>query len=99
MNIDDQFIGIITDIPHPKPLSYYLNSPRLEELLGSNFGKIQSQYGLQELLSFTANSYWTNRDGRNEIKFSDSRLVEVITALENTEKLALMKAIIEHLED
>lgn len=81
-----------------KPLSYYLNSPRLEELLGSNFGKIQSQYGLQELLTFTSNSYYSNRGGRNEIKFSDSRLVGAINSLEDREKLSLMKAIIDHLE-
>lgn len=83
-----------------KPLSYYINSPRLEGLLGSNFGKCTGRYSLKELLSFTANSYYSNRGGRNQMKFIQNaeKIERAINGLSDPEKLALMKAIIEHLE-
>ena len=101
-NIDNEFIGIITEVPSPAPLSYYINSPRIEQLLGSNFGKVKGRYGLKELLSFTATSYWSANGGINDLKFTPNperwAIMGEINSLTDPEKLALIRAIINHIE-
>ena len=101
-NIDNKTIGIITEVPSPAPLSYYINSPRLEQLLGSNFEKVSRRYGLKELLCFTANSYWSANGGINDLKFSPNperrAIMGEINGLTDPEKLQLIKAIIQHIE-